>query len=380
MGWVHAGTDDKIEFPDIFGCVSLPTPAQCFGNSFKTYGSHEKEELLSILTNVVKQTRPWPDSLKGCFSKENSSLKQILGSPMVDASLGMPISMKKVIAELDANNHIPKKSLADQYDQMLPPETPSHWIQCELCKQWRRVRWDIDEEVLSAAGDWMCSMNYWNPDSASCSAPKDEYDSDNEGAVAMEGGDGSANLDQYVINTWRDVYCIKNLVFYEAKIVAVKPPTNENELGKVKFHFKGWNSNLDEWIDAGSPRIAPHNTCAITVKDKKTLLPKDISARKSTEKDNSRRSKGKKIIKIKHKSIKSKQHSYNSNIENNENASHEAASTFKNGFFIARPIQFLGQSNENDEDIDLNNNEENTNGFAKRRRKSNNKFFQDFMA
>ena len=33
IGWFHAGTDQKAEAPDLFGCVQLPLPAACFGTS-----------------------------------------------------------------------------------------------------------------------------------------------------------------------------------------------------------------------------------------------------------------------------------------------------------------------------------------------------------
>ena len=263
MGWVHAGTDQKVGLPDVFGCVQLPTPAQCFGNSAKSYGPGEKKELVDIIKHVVKQTWPWSEGLRSCFSDVSAdNAPGLLGSPMVDASLGMLSTITKVVGELGDSSRA-SAALEDQYDDKLPPEAPSQWVQCDRCKKWRRVRWDVDESSLP--DNWVCAMNDWNPESASCDAPDDDFDPDQEGHVGTVEADGNANMDQYVVGTYRDVYCIKNLIFYEAKIVAVKPPENENELGQVKFHFKGWNANTDEWIDAGSPRIAPHHSATVAI-------------------------------------------------------------------------------------------------------------------
>lgn len=68
-------------------------------------------------------------------------------------------------------------------------------------------------------------------------------------------------MDTYAIGTYRDVFCNKNLIFYEAMVVKHKIPKRGKDMDKViiLFHFKGWSSKFDEWIEAGSDRIKMHN-------------------------------------------------------------------------------------------------------------------------
>jgi hypothetical protein len=100
-------------------------------------------------------------------------------------------------------------------------------------------------------------MNDWDPEKASCETPQDYYDPEQENALDYK----AENFDesQIVIGTWLDVYCKKNCIYYEAQVKKIKEPKNENEKRKYLFHFKGWSSNFDEWIDAGSDRIQAHN-------------------------------------------------------------------------------------------------------------------------
>ena len=59
----------------------------------------------------------------------------------------------------------------------------------------------------------------------------------------------------YVIGAYRDVFCKKNKIFYEAQVKRLKLPKKETEKLKILFHFKGWSAKFDEWIEAGSDRI-----------------------------------------------------------------------------------------------------------------------------
>ena len=36
-----------------------------------------------------------------------------------------------------------------QLDNILPPEVPTNWVQCEACHKWRRVPWNVDCDALS---------------------------------------------------------------------------------------------------------------------------------------------------------------------------------------------------------------------------------------
>lgn len=49
------------------------------------------------------------------------------------------------------------------------------WVQCEKCEKWRKLPPDISADELPDT--WYCSMNTWNPASASCQAAEDKTDS-----------------------------------------------------------------------------------------------------------------------------------------------------------------------------------------------------------
>jgi hypothetical protein len=89
------------------------------------------------------------------------------------------------------------------------------------------------------------------------------------------------NFETLQAGVWRDVFCTYNKVYYEAQVKATKRPilsnleepveiinkkenrkksrSTDSEVGKVFFHFQGWSSKFDEWVDIDSDRIQPHN-------------------------------------------------------------------------------------------------------------------------
>ena len=48
------------------------------------------------------------------------------------------------------------------------------WVQCEKCNKWRKLPPHICADELPDV--WYCSLNTWNPDSASCDSPEDKAD------------------------------------------------------------------------------------------------------------------------------------------------------------------------------------------------------------
>lgn len=48
------------------------------------------------------------------------------------------------------------------------------WVQCEKCEKWRKLPPYMAADELPDT--WYCTMNTWNPDSASCDAPEDKAD------------------------------------------------------------------------------------------------------------------------------------------------------------------------------------------------------------
>lgn len=261
MGWYKAGTDEKVTMPDLLGCVQLPEPAACFGVTEIQYSNKQRDMFISHLKDEKAQMGPWPPALQACFSKEylNKGNNKIYGSPLLDVALGQIDVVRGVLRELDTdgkNGRGKNKSNDEkQFDDILPPEMPTAWVQCEGCHKWRRVAWHVDSENLP--DPWQCNMNDWDPEKASCDTPQDYYDPESENALDYK----AENFDesQVVEGAWLDVYCNKNCIYYEAQVKKIKEPKNSNDKKKFLFHFKGWSSKFDEWVDAGSGRIQAHN-------------------------------------------------------------------------------------------------------------------------
>jgi len=45
------------------------------------------------------------------------------------------------------------------------------WVQCEACEKWRRLPSDLQVDTEK----WLCAMNYWAPDMASCDATEETF-------------------------------------------------------------------------------------------------------------------------------------------------------------------------------------------------------------
>lgn len=66
------------------------------------------------------------------------------------------------------------------------------WVQCEKCEKWRKLPTHITADELPDT--WYCSMNTWNPGSASCESPEDKAD-----ALHQEVGGFGGNMPQGVV-------------------------------------------------------------------------------------------------------------------------------------------------------------------------------------
>jgi [histone H3]-lysine4 N-trimethyltransferase ATXR3 len=288
----------------------LPVPAACFGPSESDYTGKSRDVLQTHLQADKTMATSWPAELRKCFSAMPAEdANSLIGSPVLDVNLGRVGAVGNCLDEMFGANRI-KRSDEDytQFDNNLPPEVPTEWVQCEECLKWRRVPFHV---VLDDLPDvWYCRMNFWDePEKANCDTPQDTYDPDKESTV-----DCSALRDGYVepveVGDWKDVFCVRNKIYYEAKAVSMRPSKKNLGNTEVKFHFKGWKPNQDEWIEVGSPRIAPYHfytdATSRTVKDQekwqgykngekakenkkkrtaeKQAAPKDSSAKKARRK------------------------------------------------------------------------------------------------
>ncbi len=290
IDWYKAGSEEPDIPPDLFGTIQLPLPSMCFGPSVAQYNESIRNSLVSILKNEKAQVMPWPQKLKDCFNltmilPSKSQQYPLMGSPMLDVSLGQVGALHNVLKDIGASTRRKSHSPDDhQLDDILPPEVPTAWVQCEKCHKWRRVAWHVDSDALP--DEWECHMNFWDPENSTCSAPQDYYDPDLENTIQTTSGQNVASNGEVEvkIGEWKDVYCNKNRVYYEAQIIKIIDPANTTTdnrrsgtngqsmesnkksfnksnptVRRFLFHFKGWSSNYDEWIDADSDRIAVHN-------------------------------------------------------------------------------------------------------------------------
>jgi hypothetical protein len=268
MAWFNAGTDEIVTAPDLLGCVQLPLPSMCFGESECVYTDAQRSTLLQHLRDERAHILPWPQTIQKCFSKlriaaaapsgQSSSLV-LLGSPMLDSALGLVGATKSAMRCL-TNTHTAaangrmflhrRGEVEEQFDNILAPESNTEWVQCEKCCKWRRVAWFVDTHTLSE--QWECSLNTWDIDSANCSVPQDNFDPTSESTVQFSentihddgtGEGGHLALGEVTIGKSFDVFCEKNQVYYEATVVAMKAPgTRAAPRNKRK---RNNNSNYD---------------------------------------------------------------------------------------------------------------------------------------
>jgi hypothetical protein len=263
IGWYYAGTDQEAVSPDLFGTCMLPTPSVCFGESEDSYSLSKREKLYDHLSNEKSQAMPWPADIRKCFTTKLHSLditaSSILGSPVLDTHLGQVDAIDTCLDEMFGATR--KKALPEgehevkqQLDGILPPEENTGWVQCDACMKWRRVPWNVNADLLP--DQWFCKDNFWDPpERASCAAGQDQFNPDKESTVFNT----DTAPEPCAVGDLKDVFCMRNEVFYEAKVMQLRPGVREGDPEQALFHFKGWKKNTDEWVDVDSTRITPHH-------------------------------------------------------------------------------------------------------------------------
>lgn len=246
---------------------------QCFGVAESKYGAQERDSLIALLRDDIEQTLPWSGPLKSSFATISplESEKPLYGSPMLDCALGQVDSVSKVLAVLQESkgrkkanngNSSSKKRKGgldgvQQLDNILPPEAPTEWVICDSCNKWRRVPWHVD--IASLPDKWICSLNTWDVDNASCDAIQDAYDPVLETTVHVGAYMKKEDVSALTIGAWRDVFCTQNKVYYEAQVKKLKPGNGLKTKAKALFHYLGWSPKHDQWIEVDSERIQPYN-------------------------------------------------------------------------------------------------------------------------
>ena len=67
-------------------------------------------------------------------------------------------------------------SSSDESSQNVAPTTVQ-WVQCDQCEKWRKAPADI---TATLADTWHCSLNTWDPAHASCDAPEESQQEDED--------------------------------------------------------------------------------------------------------------------------------------------------------------------------------------------------------
>merc|ERR1719491_1403242 len=95
---------------------------------------------------------------------------------------GRPSNRKEI-----SSNNVPTSSSNDKSNEKSndnEDEDNVEWVQCDKCQKWRKLPPDISADELP--GSWDCSMNTWNPSSASCQAAEDKTDAQHQEVGASE--------------------------------------------------------------------------------------------------------------------------------------------------------------------------------------------------
>eukprot|EP00980_Cylindrotheca_fusiformis_P029509 scaffold23496_cov188-Cylindrotheca_fusiformis.AAC.7 len=211
LQWYNAGIDQKPGLPDLLGCALLPSMDGIWsidgtqGSSSRTdratgYKSIIRARLLDWLKDPLKRGNPWPDDLRRAFV-DKSEDKPIadasgqwipFGSPILDFLVtGDDFSINTILHEMGSQDcsgaSTDASGLLSSIDHGRPAQAVSNWVQCEnpACLKWRKLPWHVDIDTLS--DNFFCKDNKWNPNSASCDVPEDEWNEATDGVVDADG-------------------------------------------------------------------------------------------------------------------------------------------------------------------------------------------------
>lgn len=316
LQWYNGGIGQKPGLPDLVGCVMLPSMEGPWKGTLEgktgkkkltRYASEVRPLLLDWLNDPRKRGSPFADKLSQVFpghildvAWDNAKFPvSPVGSPVLDLLVtGEDTSLRMIASALsetirstetkneptaDGKAGSATDRLQNTVDEGMPAQAVSHWVQCEHpnCLKWRKLPWHVDVDALPEA--FYCSDNKWNPAASSCDAPEDEWDeydsqlknegiakeSDGKMVAPGEGGtDGHPSTDktpravgidakQFIIGARFDVLRSGKDYFSTGEVVNVD---YSGSVKRVLFHFPKTKALYDEWLEIGSPRIAPLNT------------------------------------------------------------------------------------------------------------------------
>ncbi|KAG7349727.1 CW-type zinc finger domain containing protein [Nitzschia inconspicua] len=140
------------------------------GGKFKEHPESRKKVPSATEDDQPRQS----DSGSESQIEEKKKAKKLKTKEETEDTIDMPIEPKKPGRKRgrparNATPSTPQPHVKDAQD-----EDNVEWVQCEKCEKWRKLPPDISADELPDT--WYCSMNTWNPSSASCNADEDKTD------------------------------------------------------------------------------------------------------------------------------------------------------------------------------------------------------------
>lgn len=317
LQWYNGGIGQKPGLPDLLGCTVLPKMNDCWSSDLletnrikaekkTTYELKVRPRLVEWMQDIYQRGNPWPHEIRKAFSRndllcrneDNSSSFHPFGTPIIDFLVtGDESNITSILSELDADDKICAKKSTDgllsSLDKGRPAQAVSTWVQCENpeCNKWRKIPWYVDADLLPEK--FFCKDNKWNPAARTCDAPEDDWDD----ADAIVGADGKIegspvkkmneeklsvleessfrigskylegtffllvkfgfNSYSAVFPTSKDRFDVLRSDRNQYCIATVTKVDFSGLIKRIMFHYRKTSSDRDEWIEFGSPRIAP---------------------------------------------------------------------------------------------------------------------------
>ncbi|KAL7473776.1 hypothetical protein ACHAXS_014443 [Conticribra weissflogii] len=282
LQWFTGGIGQKQGLPDMFGCVMLPPVHGCWDiiddcKEIKSsndvvavteYKAKIQPRLAEWFDDRTQRGNPWEKDVARYFCPMNGSAPDPtmpMGSPILDylvtGNNENIISAANALRRIGTDRvksfcqEVSTTSASDRLkstvDHGMPAQAIANWVQCEnpCCLKWRKLPWHVDVDLLPEK--FFCKDNVWNKKSSTCTAPEDEWDM-NDAPIKFDTTETS-----FDIGAWFDVRREGKVGYSEAQVVELDFNSN---VKRVKFHFYKTKSEMDEWIEIGSPRIAPHHS------------------------------------------------------------------------------------------------------------------------
>ena len=295
LQWVSGGIGVKKGLPDIYGCVMLPPITgswdefQCNEVRASNYTNHNKKKvteyaayarpkLAEWIADRYQRGSPWEKDLAKYYcplDRDAPDPTMPIGSPVLDYLVtGHDDNIRHISAALSGkattDQGKSKKSTSERLqstvDEGMPAQAVANWVQCEdpNCLKWRKLPWHVDVDLLPE--NFFCKDNIWNPKSQRCEDSEDEWDME-DAPIKFD-----TNAYNFDIGVWFDVQREGKVGYHEAQVCELDFDSN---VKRVKFHFWRLSADRDEWIEVGSPRIAPHH--AYTPRPKSGYRKDDVS-------------------------------------------------------------------------------------------------------